>query len=307
MSCTHTSIDIVSCLRRILDALTSLRGFPISRVERQKEIRRQKTQPLTMHDIRDGGVKRHVAIALERAFQCSSVPHSKFRILDVGCGRGSTVALLRRDGWDAFGAEMNPAQAELARVGLQRAGHSPGVVLDIANGLIDSKDHQFDFVLSEQVVEHVQDLEIFVNETWRVLKPDSRAFHVFPSRWRLLESHVRQPMVHWLPKGRLQSLAVLFWVSLGIEAGSERVVGLSRRGKAIEYSRYLREETFYRSRREIESAFLKKFASLDSDVIGEMVATLRGLSLPMRVPRLQGILQEVCIRFYSSAIFLTKC
>lgn len=225
------------------------------------------------------------------------------------------MALLRQAGWDAYGVEIDPTQAELARVGLRTIGHDPRSILDVSpNGLIDASDERFDFLFSEQVIEHVEDLRSFVIETWRVLKPGGSAFHVFPSRWRLLEPHIRQPIVHWLPKGRIQSVAVRLWVTLGVESGSVRQDGQERgdlgsrsqHERANAYTTYLRERTYYRSQTRIEQAFLQCFASVDLHVIGEIIGEIRGLSTLNRLPLLGRLLRGLCVHFYSSAIFLSR-
>ena len=128
---------------------------PISgRRKRKLEMTRRKTQPLTADDLRSTKLKGPVALALERACRFSSSTEEPFSILDVGCGRGATVALLRRDGWNAFGAEIDLRQAELARSGMQAVGFDPRIIFDISpDGTINAADNQFDFLFSDNVVE----------------------------------------------------------------------------------------------------------------------------------------------------------
>lgn len=281
----------------------------------QREISRQKTQPLSSRDLEESELKRHVELALERALMRSSTPAEHFWILDVGCGRGTTVALLRQRGWKAFGAEIDQHQTALARTGLEALGHNPGPILDISpEGVIDAEDGSFDFLISEQVVEHVENLETFVQETWRVLKPEGSALHVYPARWRPLEPHIRQPFVHWLPHGFWRSVMIRFWLYLGVESGSLRVgVGprtelaeLSKRARAHAYEEYLRSKTRYRSQSEIDRAFLEKFAGLDHQVVGDTIAATGGLRLIARAPLMKRLLQQLCVRFFSAAVLVQK-
>lgn len=277
------------------------------RKKRQQEIAKSKTEPLTADDVSKARLKRHIAIALERAHRQSSAPVSGFSILDIGCGRGTTVAALRREGWNGFGAEIDPLQADLARSGMSAVGYDPALILDISeSGSIASKDGRFDFVLSEQVVEHVEDIDEFVSETWRVLKPGGAAFHVFPSRSRIVEPHIGQPFVHWLPKGGPQGRAIRMWVAVGVDAGFPHLQGLSPSDRARGYTAYLRDNTHYRPHRSIENAFLERFDSLDSDVIGDTVAEIPGLAIPMRLGPVRYLVQGLCKSLYGSALFLTR-
>lgn len=225
------------------------------------------------------------------------------------------MARLRADGWDAWGAEIDPTQAALARKGLRAIGQDPERILDVSpEGAIRAPDAHFDFLFSEQVVEHVRDLDSFVAETWRVLKPGASAFHAFPARWRLVEPHIRQPIVHWLPEGRARSAGIRMWVTLGVEAGSIRQEGFLRndlgdlpaRDRSEAYAAYLRDRTSYRSQEQIERAFLRHFTTLDTEIIGDTLAETRPLSKLTRPALVRRLCQDLCARFYSTAIFLTK-
>ena len=54
------------------------------------------------------------------------VPHEGRRMLDVGCGAGELVYLMRRDGVDASGLDPGVEFAEFARTGPSRAGSNRG-------------------------------------------------------------------------------------------------------------------------------------------------------------------------------------
>src|SRR3954453_21687030 len=47
------------------------------------------------------------------------------RIIDIGCGRGDTVAWLRAEGWDAYGIDISPHYIERGREYLARNGDDP--------------------------------------------------------------------------------------------------------------------------------------------------------------------------------------
>jgi SAM-dependent methyltransferase len=42
-------------------------------------------------------------------------PPARQRVLDIGCGQGALVAVMARDGYDAWGVDVSPEQVDLAR------------------------------------------------------------------------------------------------------------------------------------------------------------------------------------------------
>ena len=99
------------------------------------------------------------------------------------------------DGADIFynGSKFRPEMAgELFHEGRMRV---------IADGHLPFDDNEFDLVISNQVLEHVEDLETAVREMHRVLEPGAIAYHHFPSREVLREGHIGIPLAHRLPRG----------------------------------------------------------------------------------------------------------
>src|SRR5688500_6677197 len=101
------------------------------------------------------------------------------RALDYGCGAGEVVEEARRIGLDMYGVEVlyegANDKAEIERKGL--LGH---IVRTMNNGVIPFEDNFFDFVVSNQVFEHVEDLDGALKEIDRVLKPGGGFLCVFP-------------------------------------------------------------------------------------------------------------------------------
>jgi SAM-dependent methyltransferase len=77
-------------------------------------------------------------------------------------------------------------------------------------------DANFDVVVSNQVLEHVMDLDAFVGQLGRVLAPGALSVHIFPVRCTLLDGHVRMPLVHRIQGLEQWTALVRLWTSLGI-------------------------------------------------------------------------------------------
>jgi ubiquinone/menaquinone biosynthesis C-methylase UbiE len=114
-------------------------------------------------------VQLHRAILHELGYELNS--HST--ILDFGCGDGKRVYQYRRLGFKAFGTDIKLSQES----DVLRRIHNSTVYR------IPFDDESFDFVLSEQVFEHVQDHPTVLGEIWRTLKSGGVSLHIFPSKY----------------------------------------------------------------------------------------------------------------------------
>ncbi len=88
----------------------------------------------------------------------------KGRILDIGCGRGEFLSLMKGSGWEAIGSELNE----------ETAWHARNVLgLDIRTGsLTDTHfdDAFFDVITLWHVLEHLPDPLLTIEECKRILK-----------------------------------------------------------------------------------------------------------------------------------------
>jgi SAM-dependent methyltransferase len=88
------------------------------------------------------------------------------RILDVGCGTGTAVRMLRERGCHAEGSDVSPEFVERA---IRRAGAGFSVIG--ADGTLPYPDAAFAAVGSCNVLEHVENPGLFLDEMCRVLRP----------------------------------------------------------------------------------------------------------------------------------------
>jgi ubiquinone/menaquinone biosynthesis C-methylase UbiE len=69
----------------------------------------------------------------------------------------------------------------------------------VANELLPSADASHDVVISNHVIEHVDDQERHLREIARVLKPGGIAYLATPNRFALIEPHFKLPFLSWIP------------------------------------------------------------------------------------------------------------
>lgn len=82
-------------------------------------------------------------------------PPSGGPVLDIGCGQGELVRLLRSDGYDAAGVDISPEQIALAKV----SGVSSVYVGDYRE-LLERQPGQFGAVTATDVLEHLSKNEV---------------------------------------------------------------------------------------------------------------------------------------------------
>jgi len=172
------------------------------------------------------------------------------KILDYGCGRGEIVKLMRPD-VEAFGCDVFTKGGDYhAQV---EAGMRPFIRPMADDGIIPYDDNSFDIVISNQVMEHVTDLELVLSEIRRVTKQGGIVLSLFPDKsvWR--EGHCGIPFMHWLPpKPRFYYTYLLRRCGLGHHKS-----GKTEREWAAYWTEWIDKWTCYRPYRVIRAAFNK--------------------------------------------------
>ena len=190
---------------------------------------------------------------------------SSVRVLDVGCGRGDTVAWLVSQGWDAYGVDISEGYLERGRQYLREVGENPERLRAIRENSTYPFDSEFfDVVLSDQVIEHVADLPAFCREVARVSAPRCSGLHIFPAKWRPMEVHLHMPLVHWLPKGPIRRAGISGALRLGFGVPYFQNLPLTDRLEI--FNRFSDTETYYRSASEVADCLAA--AGLQCDIVG---------------------------------------
>ncbi|MCX6782090.1 MAG: class I SAM-dependent methyltransferase [Candidatus Magasanikbacteria bacterium] len=130
-------------------------------------------------------------VRLRRCMNVFSVLSEKAKILEVGCGAGEFIRALKsaRPSWNCFGADIS-------ETAVNRAIISAGGGVEYAlcgEYSLPYSDGEFDGVAIFDVLEHVGDPVVFLQEIRRVLKPSGVLYAFVPcegditSLWHLLD------------------------------------------------------------------------------------------------------------------------
>jgi len=138
-----------------------------------------------------------------RMIEAAAGERLKGRILENGCGVGVYLERLSLNSQLAVGLEFDLQRAQEAYI------NSP-LILNAAGENLPLPDESFDFMLSHEVLEHVQDDRKCVEEMVRVLAPSGRMAVFVPNRGYPFETHGvywkgeyhfgNIPLVNYLPR-----------------------------------------------------------------------------------------------------------
>lgn len=180
------------------------------------------------------------------------------RVLDWGCGRGRTVIKLLDMGIDAYGVDIDAGPLKNGAAAFPRRGQDPEHRLRLINADASTPfpDGFFHLVLSDQVFEHVQNLDAVVAELKRVTMPGGFGLHFFPAKWRVVEPHLFVPFVHWLPKNRIRRVYLRAMLKqIPLWEGLERKMPNQL---AQVYYEYSVQKTYYRPLRHIRTTLQRE-------------------------------------------------
>ena len=185
------------------------------------------------------------------------------RVLDLGCGRGELVGQLRRLGFDAYGVDRDARFIKAGEI-LNRNQDYPISILSVSeiSGKTQFEDGFFDVIISNQVLEHVSDLDGIACEMSRVLKINGSVLNLFPARFRFVEPHYKLPFIHWLPKTKIRKVLLSIFLRLGMASHLFPTYSLAERVQII--YKFSAEEAFYRPNSIIIKNFRKYGIELNS-------------------------------------------
>tara|TARA_B100001989_G_scaffold135628_1_gene96062 strand:- start:12 stop:737 length:726 start_codon:yes stop_codon:yes gene_type:complete len=129
-------------------------------------------------------------------------PFKKLKILDIGCGGGLISEPMARLGAKVTGIDASEKNIQVARI------HSKESNLEI-NYLNSSPEklkerEEFDIILNLEIVEHVEDVELYINSCSKLLKKNGLMFTATLNR--TITSYIKaiigaEYILRWLPIG----------------------------------------------------------------------------------------------------------
>ena len=99
----------------------------------------------------------------------------KGKLLDIGCGDGAFLSIMRDAGWQVMGIEPDPVAAKVAQ-------ENRGVSV-LGSSLADAKieDESIDVITLSHVIEHVHDPVALLAECRRVMRPQGKVVIITPN------------------------------------------------------------------------------------------------------------------------------
>lgn len=126
---------------------------------------------------------------------------SETKILDLGCGAGDLVYELKNLNYDVYGTDIAFKKGEYTenlikqgRLSFIECVRERSDIVAYKKYRIPHSHSKFDVVVSDQTIEHVENLDKFVSESKRVLQKNGVFIGYYPSGCKLREAHTGIPL-----------------------------------------------------------------------------------------------------------------
>jgi len=208
-----------------------------------------------------------VVLTMLREGQVVPREQGRLHVLDVGCGDGGLVAHLQQEltralpqmmveihGFD-IGEQGFREDSQFTTTTRALAARAPQVDWKGRISIISDRDPWpyedgfFDVAISNQVLEHVENLPQLLSELRRCLAPSGASIHLFPLSSCIIEAHCATPFAHWFQdyERRCDWIAMMSRMGIGSFRKDRAVLGhTDRRHHAEQTASYIECWTWYR-------------------------------------------------------------
>ncbi|MBF0621791.1 MAG: bifunctional 2-polyprenyl-6-hydroxyphenol methylase/3-demethylubiquinol 3-O-methyltransferase UbiG [Magnetococcales bacterium] len=126
------------------------------------------------------------------------------RVLDIGCGGGILCEALAMQGYQITAIDRSDEIVNVARAHQKQSGSSVEYLTTSSEALLKDRAGHYDVVVSMEVLEHVSNPPLFLEECGGLIKPDGLFF--FATLNRTIKSFLfaivgAEYILNWLPRG----------------------------------------------------------------------------------------------------------
>jgi len=236
-----------------------------------------KHKVLTSADLNGYKVNNNLIQIINNYLKLNDIQKDEIKILDWGSGRGRTVAALREQGYNTYGVEIDPIPYYNGLPYFNSRYQNPTEFLKLIDKtcLTPFQENEFDIVYSEQVLEHVAEIQLLADEFSRITKTGGEHKHRFPHNWHLVEDHLLMPAIHWLPKNWIRYYLIYLYLIIGIDPKWKELHNNNIKDKLKTYYEYSINKTYYRSIGNLKQVFHQRTFSFDYRIIKYKLNPLR--------------------------------
>ena len=123
------------------------------------------------------------------------------RILDYGCGGGQLLTYLRILGYKNLTGVDVRGDSIMRKINVlhNNIGFETDIFFNYDGVQLPFSDESFDIIISQQVIEHVNNIDNYFSECKRVLSPHGEMFLDFPHRLVPFDTHTKMWFIHYFP------------------------------------------------------------------------------------------------------------
>lgn len=184
---------------------------------------------------------------------CGTLNFSKFLLQNLNDRNGLKIELYGYEISEFYSIERISAVIEADPV-LKNSNIKGNIrIIDIDRYQLPFEDDFFDIIISNQVVEHVSNLEEFYLEQKRIIKNGGVQIHCFPAKEVLIEPHLKVPIIHKVAHKKYAYKLLCYMY---------RLKGVLDKNFIQERLKYIHTDTNYKS----EKWHIKMLKSMSVDV-----------------------------------------